>query len=287
MLFSERKGLESVRKEVQADSMDDALRASLWSIFDAHYWAYTSDNKVRLAYYGKLQGLCNHLWFSYFKVPLDTLPIFWKDVRGQLRSYFFECDWNKVYDFIEFVALNSDKEQSHAFQVACNQILEREMSAYRFVDGQITQITAEVEINAIEAALANGNGPVEEHLTQALKHLSNRESPDYRNSIKESISAVEAKCRLITGKRETLPDALKQVETRMNVPLHPAFKEALIRLYGWTSDAKGIRHALSDPDDLKSEDAKFMLVTCSAFINYLEAKIVQLNRSHKNDAENL
>jgi hypothetical protein len=43
-------------------------------------------------------------------------------------------------------------------------------------------------------------------------------------------------------------------------------------MYGYTSDAEGIRHALMDEPTLESEDAKFMLVSCSAFVNYLRSK---------------
>ncbi len=56
------------------------------------------------------------------------------------------------------------------------------------------------------------------------------------------------------------------------VELHPALKKAFDSLYGYTSDADGIRHALLDEPNLDSEDAKFMLVSCSAFINYLISK---------------
>jgi len=34
----------------------------------------------------------------------------------------------------------------------------------------------------------------------------------------------------------------------------------------------GIRHALVDGSNYDSEDAKFMLISCSAFINYLVVK---------------
>ena len=47
-------------------------------------------------------------------------------------------------------------------------------------------------------------------------------------------------------------------------------KEAFGKLYGYTSDANGIRHAgdIGGPSST-FEEAKFMLVSCSAFINYL------------------
>jgi hypothetical protein len=38
-----------------------------------------------------------------------------------------------------------------------------------------------------------------------------------------------------------------------------------------TSGANGIRHALLEESDLSFEDAKFMLVACAAFVNYLRA----------------
>jgi hypothetical protein len=43
-------------------------------------------------------------------------------------------------------------------------------------------------------------------------------------------------------------------------------------MYGSTSDAQGIRHALREEPTLDSDDARFMLVSCSAFVNYLKTK---------------
>jgi hypothetical protein len=56
------------------------------------------------------------------------------------------------------------------------------------------------------------------------------------------------------------------------IPMHPSLKSAFQNLYGYTSDANGIRHALLEEANLDFEDAKFMLVSCSAFVNYLVAK---------------
>jgi hypothetical protein len=57
------------------------------------------------------------------------------------------------------------------------------------------------------------------------------------------------------------------------IVLHSALKKAFNNLYGYTSDAKGIRHALLEEAELYPEDAKFMLISCSAFVNYLVSKI--------------
>ena len=46
-----------------------------------------------------------------------------------------------------------------------------------------------------------------------------------------------------------------------------------MKLYGYASDKGGIRHAEGlFESDVTFEEAKFMLVSCSAFINYLIAE---------------
>lgn len=156
----------------------------------------------------------------------------------------------------------------------CNLVLKRELSAYRLVGNKITQITSEEEITEIEEALEATTSLeyVKTHLKTALDLLANRKSPDYRNSIKESISSVESLCKLITGDdKATLGDALKTIKREGKIELHAALEGAFQKLYGYTSDSGGIRHALEEPKP-DFEEAKFMLVSCSAFINYLKVK---------------
>jgi len=155
----------------------------------------------------------------------------------------------------------------------CNSILEREISGYRFVGEKIVPITAEEEIAEIEEALRTTESltPVAIHLKTALAFMSDRKSPNYRNSIKESISAVEVICRLIAGSdKATLGQALKVIKSKIG--LHPSLEKAFSAIYGYTSNAEGIRHALLDESHLYFEDAKFMLVACAAFINYIKLK---------------
>lgn len=266
-LFSQRKGLKPVKKVIQIDFMDRDLRIGLWNALTLFYWNKVSGYDVPKS----IQILIKILWLYYFKEPIDTLGG-WSHTYNKIRDYFFHCEWFEVYDFIEFIANNyPEDETNQKFMNFCNSILERELSAYRFVGGKITQITSEVEISEIEEALASPFKAVNIHLKSALDLLSDRKSPDYRNSIKESISAVEAICKLIAkDEKAALAQTLRKIEEKL--PLHPALKKAFESLYGYTSDAEGIRHALLDEPNLSFEDAKFMLVSCSAFINYLISK---------------
>ena len=110
-----------------------------------------------------------------------------------------------------------------------------------------------------------------------------RKKPDYENSIKESITAVETMCRIIlpvSAKEKTLGEMLKVLD-KNGITIHPALKNAFSILFGYTSDANGIRHAgnIGGPSST-FEEAKFMLVACCTFINYLtviESKINNQN----------
>lgn len=107
----------------------------------------------------------------------------------------------------------------------------------------------------------------------ALEELADRKNPNYRNSIKESISSVESFCKIIIkDDNATLGKALTEIEKTHK--LHGALKAAFSAIYGYTSDSGGIRHALLE-SDVKPEfgEAKFMLVSCSAFISYLKTKM--------------
>jgi hypothetical protein len=123
-------------------------------------------------------------------------------------------DWRAVYDFIEFVASSLRfKGDTDQLTARFNAALEKHLSAYRFVGTILAPITSEEEITAVEQAMSHGGQfkPVVAHLETALARLADRASPDYRNSIKESISPVEAVCQFITGDpKATLGQALRR-----------------------------------------------------------------------------
>lgn len=259
--------------------MDEPLRNGMWSLLKTHCWDYAIQERGSFSCYisgntnRELYNLCKRLWFNFFEYPLDDLNHDWSIVLKQLRKHFFSCKWHEVYDFIEFVANNYQRYQfKEPFYKACNNLLEKKMSAHRFLGGLITRITEKEEIEAIEYSLKNSSGPVATHIRRSLELLSDKNSPDYRNSIKEAISAVESFVARVLGEKSgTLGQLIKKLESEID--LHPALKKAFSSLYGYTSDEGGIRHALMEADVNDFHDAKFMLVVCSAFINFVNGKV--------------
>ena len=190
---------------------------------------------------------------------MEAIVQYWDRYMRDSRGFKYYNPYDKCYQSISL------------FQLV-NEYLKREYIGYRFVDGQLTPITDDIEIEAINQAINIKYEPVRIHLSKANKLMADRNAPDYENSIKESISAVEALCEILTeikGKEATLGKMLKLLDDR-GIEIHSGLKSAFNVLYGYTSDANGIRHAGNIGGPASTfEEAKYMLVSCSAFINYL------------------
>ncbi|MCL5036753.1 MAG: hypothetical protein M1269_06485 [Chloroflexi bacterium] len=293
MSFSERQGIKP-KLPIQVDSMTEGLKKSLWKSLDLFcwkdiitykkidlledIWVYffnyrVNDFKKLYAPYRSHSFLSNALANVVNSFDNHTRPSYCDSfINNKLYNDYFDMEWNQVYDFLEYIFENViDEAKDQIFIDDCNAILEKENSAYRFIGGRIGPVISEQERKEIEIALESPLEGVNEHIRTALKHLSDKKNPDYRNSIKESISAVEAICNIINGEKDTLGQALKKLKDK-GIKLHQALEDAFSKLYGYTSDEDGIRHYMIELPDINSDDARYMLVTCSAFVNYLISK---------------
>ena len=287
MLFSQRMGLKPIGKLVQRESIDEELRNKIWNVLKLQLWdlweskpgAYSTHFRSEDA--KKIDHMLEILWFHYFKKPLDTQPTF--DGVGRSVSYYkllrdivLIGEWHEVFDLVESLVRYMPFEWREGFVNFLNNVLKDENSAYRMVDLRFIETTDENEIRAVEESIDTGGGSVRAHLQRALELLTDRKAPDYRNSIKESISAVEAICQEIAKKpNATLGQCLGEIKRKRHV--HPAFEQALLKLYGFTSDSGGIRHAITEEGEKPSyADAKFMLVSCSALTNYFRTLLSEL-----------
>ncbi len=70
----------------------------------------------------------------------------------------------------------------------------------------------------------------------------------------------------------TLSDALTLLALKN--PIHPALRDAIKKLYAYSSDEKGIRHALLEGgnDNVGPDEAIFMYVSCATFISFMLRK---------------
>ena len=289
-LFSERLGFIQPRETMQIECANDELRTSIYNIIHMVLGDYSQGSKA--------EAMCKELWTMKWHNPIDTFPFYSSDFYSELYEQMLDGEWYVCYDLIEFVYNELDSlgmfdpeptsygygghgwnasNPRKIFQVAINDVLEDEGSGYRFLNEQIVPITNDLEITAIEQSLSADNNlaGASSHIRQSLKLLSKRPEPDYLNSVKESIEAAESAAKkVVSTKANTLADAVDALQKKHC--LHKSLAEAWKKMFGYTSDASGIRHAGSDePIELDFAFAKYMLVTCSAFVNYLAEEFEQ------------
>lgn len=274
MRFSQRHGYNAVRTVAQVESMDDELRTDLWNaIHDALFRATISDP----LHWGKdfLDEIFYPIWCYAFLRDGDEYPSSVGHLSLAIKEVVKSGDWFDVYDLLEEI-LQSVRESKSAASGAAdnltadfNYVLEANLAGYRLIGGEVAPIVDEVELKEIEVALSSEEEAVRAHLKQALSHLADRKEPDYPNSVKESLSAVESMAKSITGK-SPLSLAIKELTKDQDFN-HPALTEAWNRMYGWAGDADGIRHGGSDTPRVTQELARYILIVSSAFINLLTA----------------
>lgn len=226
--------------------------------------------------YGDYNLLKETVWLFFLNKKRAEFDDYYDCIELFLENR--EVEWYYKLNLLEFivgqVARLFSEGTCSLFVRNINSDFERLNYGYRIINNLVTPITSKEEIKSIEEAIGSAKDNIKEHLNSALKHLADKEKPDYRNSIKESISAVGVLCREMTEEND-LGKALFVLEKKQG-KLHPQLKAAFDNLYSYVNEKKsGIRHELMDESGSyvpTFHEAKFMLVTCSAFINYLNGK---------------
>lgn len=273
--FAERMGLRAVRSFIQRDDLDMETRTELWNVLvilreilrNIAEETYRTDTTER--------RLLEAVWAWEFKRPRDEMRSegqVWADIKSSIIS----ADWYDVLDLVEAVVKYLDRYETHAstdlrsiVAEAFNNSFERYLVGYRFIGNEVTPVDSTAESEAVVSAQEDTESiaGARHALDRAVELLADRQNPDYPNSIKESISAVESVIKKVTGEG-TLGAGLGKLEAA-GLTIHPALRSAWSKMYGWTSDADGIRHAGIEAANADQTLAKYVLVVCSAFVSYL------------------
>lgn len=290
-LFSERMGFVKPKDVLQIECASQELRMSLYNIVHGLLGDYGNGSSA--------ESVCKELWTLKWHRPIDTFPFYSHEFYRELNEWVLDGEWYVCYDLLEFVydAMkdlgafepepmcfaygfdygNPQPDLEKDFQDAVNELLEIEGSGYRFINGEVSPITNELEIASLEQSLDQDNyfAGSRKHIEHALKLISKKPDPDYLGTCRESILAAESAAKKVTGSGDgTLSDAVKELQKTKG--LHPALADAWKKMFGYTSDEKGMRHAgTEEPVIVDFAFAKYMLVTCSAFVNYLAEEFGQ------------
>jgi len=111
----------------------------------------------------------------------------------QIKEKFYQLEWNEVYDFLEFlISIKNYDQYKNNFIAKINQIFIDEQAPYKIINGMVTPLISETEVQEVEEAITSKYATASGHIKKALELYRKRPTADYENSIKESISAIEA-----------------------------------------------------------------------------------------------
>lgn len=272
LTFSQAEGLEPLPTQLRKGQITNRTRARLWEVFNQ----FIDNNTVfsRVSYNKYISSPLSEILKSYF-VDVegsfsDNYPKLVEDIKLHYRYNFESGPYNKIFDFIQYMLKFDVVRKKVSARV--NLILEQEFSYYRVFDGDIIgPLVSETDAETIRAALERtstvGAGGPRSHIRNAIQALN---TGDFSGSVRESIGAVESLSKVLASNpKAELASALSVLEKSANI--HGGMKAAFAKLYGYTSDEKGIRHALlfEGKSSVDEADALFMIGACSAFVTYL------------------
>ena len=218
-VFSQRNGYNN--KIIELENVSETIKRKIYAAFyKEEYYIYDLMDQTTTG----IEDMMIEMGITY-KYPENRI---YKEQNAEKleKEIINSKEWYTIFDFIERYLEICDADKAVRMQGEFNRILESEVCAYRILDKKVIPITNKSEISTVEEAMNVDFDSVRIHLEKALGLFADRRRPDYENSIKESISAVEAMCCIITGlngKNATLGNTLKKLKEN-NVHIHQAME---------------------------------------------------------------
>ena len=281
LTFSQREGIAPLPEPMRLKHVSKDFRNLVWLAVDNA----VGQEKITRGKYYKANSAMRHIVLDY---TVRVLHLSHDDIvhsppihQEFLREIILQQNYDRVLTLVEFILChircprqlrkdleNAFKKVPLAYVVQTIDYLPTIVPCSSEESGAATQ-------QAIETIEQKGPAGAKTHLHAAAKAINENR---YADAVRESIHAVESVARTIDPEAgKTLGPALKSLK-KEGVLNHRALQEAFSKLYGYTSDENGIRHALLEEGaaDVDLDDAVFMFGACASFAAYLVNKNKQL-----------
>lgn len=201
----------------------------------------------------------------------------WAEPR--IRENLEAMDWHLVYDLFEYLAEDLHYASVEEYQTRVNTAFAEAGVVYELRDGlveRLDEVGAALEViddedSALEV-LSGEFQPVKEQYLRALSALHGRPL-DAKTAIRESLNALEAVSRIITGKdKSQLGDCLTAIYGKDAEDHHKALAASLKSLYGYASSIPGARHGQHADVEISFEEALLAVRLSGAALSFLIAE---------------
>lgn len=267
--FAQREGVEEVPVQLKPKQISQVAANLLWHVVNKSIEASTRAGTMD-SYIANPWSTIIRDWLVRQNRRSDEISVSWNSVKASILPMFMGgAQYHLPLGFIDFV-LHHDSRPGNFSEEVGQALIESRM-AYRVVDNDLLPILSDEEVATIEKVL---NDLTVTPYAGARKHFKNSSQAlvagSFADSVRESIHAIESVASLLAKKSKSeLGPALDALHGKRVV--HGALVEGFKKLYGWSSDEKGIRHALLVDGDAKVDvaDAAFMLGASASFVSYL------------------
>lgn len=275
LTFSQRHGYEPLPEPMRLEFLSDDIRRELCNIVYELLFVEDSILKCdKIRFFVRVLGR----FFKQTEDEMRTSPV---DIYEILKRHLPNDTFNCALDLIELIVNDTGAGRTLVEKI---QLLFEQHSAAYYLDlsqqpymfhPRCSKEQGIATIKAINTIQENGKVASANHLRQAAVHIN---AQQYGDAIVDSIHAVESVARSIDKKASSLGQALKNLE-KQGLKLHPALREGFEKLYGYTSDEQGIRHAQIDKDspEVGLDEAMFMFGACASFAAFLVSKHKKFN----------
>ena len=274
LTFSQAQGHEDIPGPLALGEISKEARNKLWSLL----YLYVSFRSTPAHLMGPhvvkppWPEILLALHIDFLTRPSDEFAPRLDIFVGQYKERFLRTEpFNKVFDILQMIMWHGECPPAFINDVAaafedCRLAYFVDKGAPVAIFPAATPEEGRAIRNALEDVRAAGLQGAESHLRESGRLIN---EGDWGGSVRESIHAVESVARRITPKARTLDPALDKMGR-----LHPALREAFSKLYGYTSDEKGVRHARLDEAAslVQQDEAVFMLGACASFVSYMLRK---------------
>lgn len=194
----------------------------------------------------------------------------WDNIVSDIRH----CEWFRVYDIIEAVALYLIKkdrnEEADRFQQEMNGYFREAGIGWQLVDGVLEirgpEAFESTTRGAIATLEATQKTTASRELHEALHDLSRRPDPDLTGAVQHAIAALECVARDVSGDSKATLGVLLD---KKRISLPPPLDEAATKLWGYACNMA--RH-LKEGHVIAYEEAELLVATASALATYLTKK---------------
>jgi hypothetical protein len=274
LTFTQAQRIEPLPSPLALGELSQHARTDLWN------WLWTCiPHRDIISQWGglsapEIEDILRRAYVELLHAPLDLFPDAVGTVPLIIKPIFLSGPYNIVFDLVQFILRNMSDVSNYP---RVRQIFRQNMLSYDIIDippdgPTIVPNASPEEGETIRKAFAELRiGPFDgarHHLQQGADCINAGDAP---NAVAHAMHAVESVVRVIAPN-----NSFNQALASLNAmsAIHPALKEALTRLYGYTSDEKGIRHPMleSDVAEVHMPEAVFMYGACAAFITYIIAR---------------